>query len=208
MIQREAIGRLATALLLGVAGGATLVGLLDRPRANPIAITPAPPPPAPTATPTQAPIRVYLSGAVARPDVYALPAGSILNDAVELAGGLSDAADPAQVNLALGLADGQHVHIPAAGTTEPLPTLTLPANSPAPASTAGPAPPAGQALVNINVAGAAELESLPGIGPALADRIIADREANGPFGAIEDIQRVAGIGPAVFADIQALIAVN
>jgi len=148
----------------------------------------------PTAAPQ--PLRVYVSGAVAQPGVVTLPATSLLADALDAAGGATADADLDNVNLAAPLADNQHVIVPRRPAT-PQPVIegaaaTLPA----------------AARVNINTATAAELETLPHIGPAMAQRIIAYRETHGPFAQIEDIQNVEGIGPTRYRDLAPLIAVE
>ncbi|NLE76596.1 MAG: hypothetical protein GX605_07575, partial [Chloroflexi bacterium] len=154
-------GRLAAvaAALLLTTGGAVVH--LNRPAPAPLIITPAPPTATPAATATLAPLRVYVSGAVQRPDVYVLPPGSIVQEAVAAAGGATDQADCDRINLARRLQDGEHVYIPRLGE-EPLPQSPLPASR-----AAGP--------VDVNSATAGQLEALPGIGPALAQRIIAHR---------------------------------
>lgn len=155
--------------------------------------------PTSTALPTAAPIVVHVVGAVARPGVYTLPAKSRLVDAVNAAGGLAPGADPERINLADFLRDGGQVYVPFLGT--PLPPSPTPLNAPL--------PPGSEArLVNINTATAAELEALPGIGPAYAGRIIAYREAHGPFKAPEEIMQVQGIGPARYEQIAPYITVE
>jgi competence protein ComEA len=153
-------------------------------------------PPLPTATPpptaTLSPIQVYVSGAVAHPDVYMLPPDAIVRDALDAAGGTVEGADLNRVNLAQPLADGQQVYVPLTGqeaTSEPTALPTLSAENP----------------ININTATLEDLDRLPGIGPALAQRIIDYRDAHGPFARIQDIQNVSGIGPAKFADIRDFI---
>ncbi len=170
-----------------IAAGVAAFAIRWRP-AEPIVIEP----PAPTATP--GPIRVYVSGAVMHADVYELPSGSIVRDAVAAAGGAAENADLNQINMAKTLRDGEQVYVPRIGE----------ALVPAPAGQAG----AASGLININTATQAELETLPGIGPALAARIIAYREANGPFPNIEAIQNVSGIGPSTFEEIRDLITVE
>lgn len=147
----------------------------------------------PDATVTPPPVRVYVTGGVAQPGVVTVPAGSLLADALDAAGGATSDADLERVNLAAPLADNQHVIIP----TRTAEDVT------------GTSPPVGAGtLVNINTATQAELETLPHIGPAMAQRIIAYREENGPFTAKEDLQNVAGIGEARYNDIEPLITVD
>jgi len=149
-------------------------------------------PPRPTATP--GPIRVHVSGAVNNPDVYELPPDSIARDAIEFAGGGASDADLDRVNLARVLADGDQVYVPVVGET--------PLEEPPGVA------PAGSTIVNINTATQAELETLPGIGPALAGRILDYREANGPFPDVESLQNVSGIGPATLEEIRNQITVQ
>jgi competence protein ComEA len=164
-----------------------------RPQLEPVEIV------EPTVAPTlaPAPIQVHVAGAVRRPGVYTLPAGSRLLQAVEAAGGLTEAADEEAVNLADYVRDGQQVHIAGRGTpSAPRPTSMT-------AESAG-----AQGLVNINTATAAELESLPGIGKAYAERIIAYRQEHGPFTDPAQIMEVKGIGPARYEQIRLLITVR
>ena len=165
----------------------------------PIAVSPPPPTATPLPTPTLSPIRVHVAGAVRLPAVYELSPGSIVRDAVEAAGGPSPDADLDHINLALELCDQQQIYVPCQGETDaPPPVSGATQGSGGQASTA----------VNINLAMAAELETLPRIGPAMAQRIIEYREANGPFASIEDIQNVPGIGPATYAGLKDLITVR
>ncbi len=183
-------------LLFGVLIAAILVGVLlvqrHWSRPEPIILSTAVPSPSPEASATPAPLRVYVSGAVQRPDVYELPPGSIVKDALLVAGGASEEADLDRINLAATLADGQQIYVPHQGEQD------LPVQPPAAESTGG-------TRININTASAEALETLPGIGPTLAQRIVAYRQANGPFAAVQDIMAVSGIGPAVFAQIGDLI---
>jgi competence protein ComEA len=162
----------------------------------PIAVSLPPPTSTPLPTPTLAPIRVHVAGAVRLPAVYELLPGSIVRDAVEAAGGPSPDADLDHINLALELCDQQQIYVPCQGETDPPPPV-----SGATQDDGGQV----NTPVNINLAMATELETLPRIGPAIAQRIIEYREANGPFAAIEDIQDVPGIGPATFEGLKDLI---
>lgn len=127
---------------------------------------------------------VHVDGAVESPGVYSLPAGSRVVDAVEAAGGMAGDARSSGVNLAQVLVDGQQVVIPGADDEV----------APAAAATAVPEGQVAGGPVNVNTAGVAELTTLDGIGEATAEKIIADREANGPFVSIDDLKRVSGIG--------------
>ena len=130
-----------------------------------------------------------------RSGIYELPPGSIVEDAIEAAGGSTADADLGRINLALELQDHQQVYVPRQGEVNPPPSVS-----------GGSGQSGG--LIDINTASAAELEALPGIGPSTAQKIIAYREANGPFAAIEDIQNVPGIGPATFEGLKDRITVG
>lgn len=193
-------------------GAAALLGgyrLVERwPRPEPVAIiAPATATPAPLVTPSPPPLTVHIVGAVEEPGVYALPSGSRLDDLVRLAGGLSEDADVERVNLADYLRDAQQVHIPRRGSTPP------PAPTPLGGAPEGVrAAPGGVAisggLINLNTASQAELETLPGIGPAYAQNIIAYREAHGPFQRLEDLLEVSGIGPTRYAQLKDLVTIE
>jgi len=155
---------------------------------------------------------VHVAGAVVNPGVYSLPEGSRVVDAVEAGGGLSSDADPNFVNLARLLTDGEQVYIPSTSDTSGggggsfSPGGTAPGTAPGGGGAAGAAaayPPPRK--VNINTAGLAELESLPGIGPTIAQRIIAYRTLNGPFRSPEELMNVEGIGERRFGDLEGLI---
>lgn len=190
---------LITLVNLLVSGGMVL--FLRRPSPPPIVITTptATPIPAPTSTPTPAPLRVYVTGAVVHPDVYLLEAGSIVRDAVVAAGGATAEADLNRINLAQQVYDQQQIHIPKVGEENP----PLPSPPASLTSASDSVQPAGK--VNINTATAEELDTLPGIGPALAQRIIEYRQTNGPFQSIEEIKNVSGIGDKLFEKLKDLI---
>lgn len=143
-------------------------------------------------------VYVYLTGAVRRPGVYRLKGGDRLFQAVELAGGLLPSADASALNLAPKVEDGRHYHFPEVGG--------LGASSPAGAlvSPSGSSPSIG-GKVNVNRASEKELESLPGIGPTLASRIVEHRKKHGPFRGPEDLLKVKGIGPAKLKEISPLV---
>ena len=168
-------------------------------RSTPIVVSTPLPTPTSLPTTTPAPIRVHVSGAVRQPAVYELPPGSIVQDAVDAGGGPTADADLDCINLAMELQDQQQVYVPRQGEMNPPPPVS--------GGEPGSAGPAG-ALININTATVAELETLPRIGPTMAQRIVDYREANGPFEAVEDVQDVPGIGPATFEGLKDLITVG
>lgn len=134
---------------------------------------------APVAQPSGMTI-VHVVGAVRTPGVYELPSGSRVIDAVNEAGGLGRNADPASVNMARVVQDGEQVFVSRI--------------SRATASEGAVTDPNQNGLVNINLADATALEQLPRIGPTLAERIVSYRDANGPFASIDSLLDVPGIG--------------
>ena len=128
---------------------------------------------------------VHVVGQVARPGLVTLPEGARVADAVIAAGGLLGDAATDAVNLAAPVVDGQQVVIGVRGEA--------------------PAADGQSELVALNSADAAELEELPGVGPVLAGRIVAYRDANGPFEAVEDLLSVSGIGERMLASIRDLV---
>ncbi|WP_156759702.1 ComEA family DNA-binding protein [Microbacterium karelineae] len=141
---------------------------------------------APSAAPADA-VYVHVSGAVRSPGLYVVQAGARVVDAISAAGGLASDAASAGVNLARPVTDGEQLVVPVEG------------EDPAAGAPGGAATPA---LVNINTADGAALETLTGIGPALAQRIIDWRQAEGPFGSVDDLLAVSGIGPSVLESVR------
>ena len=141
-------------------------------------------------------IFVHVEGAVAAPGLLELSEGSRVYDAIQAAGGFAEDARHDAVNLARVLTDGEQIVVPSIQTD---------GGSDA-ASAASPGTTAGK--VNINTADAATLDTLPGIGASTAAKIVADREANGPFKTIEDLKRVSGIGDKKFSQLEGCITVG
>lgn len=188
---------------LAILGG--VLFLTRRPTVQPIEILPPPTPAAtatPQPTPTPGPVRVDVAGAVHAPGVYTLPPGSIISDAIAAAGGATDDAALDRVNKALTLQEGMQVYVPRISEAAP-PLLSNPAAGATSAPTADD-PGAPAALVNINTATPAELDTLPGVGPSTAQRIIDGR----PYGKIEDLMRVKGIGQATFDKLKDHVTVQ
>lgn len=149
-----------------------------------------------TALPVPDGVIVHVVGAVRRPGVYELPAGSRVADAVEAAGGALGNAAASALNLARLLTDGEQVRVL---TTDEASAAAFSGDA------RGLLPPVGQPKVNINAATVEQLDSLPGIGPATAQKIVEDRMRNGPFRSPEDLMRVPGIGPKKFEVLEELI---
>lgn len=140
--------------------------------------------------PGGASIYVHILGAVARPGLYELRDGDRAVDAVAAAGGLLAEADQAQLNLARFVIDGEQIVVPVVGE--------VPAAAPGGGASG---------LVNLNTADAAALETLPRVGPAMAQRIIEWREANGRFATVEDLLGITGIGEKTFDGLKDLVTV-
>jgi competence protein ComEA len=178
-------------LALLIVGGIVLL-LVTRPQPVQITINPPVPTNTPAPSPTPSPLTVYVTGAVNQPEtLYTLAPGSRVQDVIDAAGGTTDDADLSRVNLAGFVRDGDQVHVPSLDEVEveaELPT------------------PSGGIVIHINTATVEELDTLPGVGPALAQAIIDYRDANGDFTSMEDLDAVSGIGPALLADIEGLIS--
>lgn len=193
-------------LILLLCGVGVAVAALSRSSASqvPIEVTTVSQPPSPSATsdPTAAApavLRVHVLGAVQRPGVVSLTEGAIVLDAITAAGGLAADADPAELNLAARVADGQQIIV---GTTAS-PRGDVVAE---PGSDGGGTGSAGAPL-NLNTASQAQLEDLPGVGPVLAGAILAFREEHGKFTSVAELQEVPGIGPKSFAKLEPLVTV-
>ena len=155
---------------------------------------------------------VHVLGAVRRSGVVELPASSRVGDALERAGGATDDADLDRLNLARVLTDGERLYVPRVGQQEVPEALGPVADGAAAGPTAGAGAGSGggaagtggeeSAVVDLNTADQAVLETLPGIGPGLAGRIIAWRDEHGRFTAVEDLLDVSGIGDVRFAELR------
>lgn len=190
---------LASAVLL--VGAGVLAMQLFAPAPQPVDDTL---PMAPQATSAVSPVEpfeatsvlVHAAGAVVRPGVYELPTGSRFIDLVEAAGGVLPQADPNRLNLAEELSDGARVYVLSVGEVAP------PGVVPAGDSPTGEGRTDSSDPVDINTADVAALETLPGVGPATAAAIIDHREQYGPFGVIDDLIEVRGIGEAKLAGLR------
>ena len=181
---------------------------------------PAPHPPeaaAPAAQPYSRPIRhkaakaaagaalVYVVGAVARPGLYRVSSGSRAEDAVRAAGGVRPDADPAGVNLAAHVSDGDEIDVPRIGES-PIRKVSRgrrTRSTPRAHHKAAPPEP-----VDLNSGDAAALATVPGIGASLAARIVALREREGPYDSFDELLDVAGMSPARLAHAQAYLTLR
>jgi competence protein ComEA len=181
----------AVVLLVAALGCAVLVASLA-PHGETATVAPAATAPTGTVVAPVAGVFVHILGAVQRPGLYELREGDRAVDAVAAAGGFTPTADQAGLNLARFVTDGEQIVVPEVGQAPPV--------------SGGPG---GGAVVpgkvNINTADAATLETLPRVGPAMAERIIAWREANGRFTAVEDLMSVSGVGEKTFDALKDLV---
>lgn len=150
---------------------------------------------------------VHVSGAVCEPGVYRLAAGSRVDDAVKAAGGFSDGACAEAINLARVVCDGEQILVPTTEQVEQQADASY-ASGFSDASGGLVSASTDSGKVNINTADISTLDTLPGIGPATAERIVADRESNGLFSSIEDLKRVSGIGEKKYAQLADLVCVG
>ncbi len=157
---------------------------------------PAPAPPGASASPSpSAVLLVDVAGWVRRPGVYEFREGDRVIDALDAAGGARPGAALDSLNLAAPLADGTQILVPRATGAAPsggVPGITSPGTS---------------SQVNINTASATELETLPGVGEVIAQRIVDYRTQNGPFASVDDLLDVSGIGDATLAEMRDMVTV-
>jgi competence protein ComEA len=153
----------------------------------------------PSSTSSTAPeeVVVHVAGAVLRPGVLHLPAGSRVVDAIEAAGGLAPTADGTRINLAAPVADGERVYVPAVG--EATPAVVGPSGASGDGEPTGP--------LDLNTADEAALDALPGVGPATAKAIIEHRTKIGRFTSVDQLLDVRGIGEAKLAELRPLVTV-
>ncbi|MDQ7025862.1 MAG: helix-hairpin-helix domain-containing protein [Anaerolineae bacterium] len=169
--------------------------LFSRPDAVQITINPPLPTETPVPTNTPSPILIYVTGAVNEPQqTITLPFASRVSDAIDAVGGFAGDADMTRVNLAGIVRDGDQIHVPSVNDSlDNTEISTLPT-------------PSGGAVIYINSATVEELETLPGVGPTTAQRIIEYREENGAFTSLEDLDNVSGIGPAMLEAVADLVS--
>jgi len=150
------------------------------------------------ASPAVTELVVAVGGKVRKPGLVRLPPGARVADALDAAGGPEPGVDVAMLNLARKVVDGELIMV---GVT-PSPGAAMPAG---PAATGAAGAPGG--LVNLNTATLADLDTLPGVGPVLAQRILAARDAQGGFKAVSDLRKVDGIGDARYEQLKDLVTV-
>ena len=148
-------------------------------------------------------VYVDVDGAVASPGVYRLQDGARVSQAIDAAGGLAAEADVTGLNRASKVTDGQKIYVPTVGEQQAASAAGGVEGGSASVSGAR----ASSGLVNINTASAAELQTLSGIGPSMAQSIIDERTKNGAFTSVDDLMRVSGIGEKKFAKIKDCICV-
>ncbi|TYK48173.1 ComEA family DNA-binding protein [Actinomadura decatromicini] len=197
-------------VLLGVIAAVVAAGYfwLARPRPQPAA---APLPsatlaetragPAPSASPVAAgsSVVVHVIGKVRRPGVVTLPAGSRVAEAIKAAGGLRPGTKTGTLNLARKLVDGEQIPVGVRGSAPAAPVAAAPSGPNAPGAPATP--------IDLNAATADQLDDLPGVGPVLAQRIVAYRTEHGGFRSVDELQEVSGIGSRRFDDLKSMVRV-
>ena len=200
----RALGGIVGVLVLGLLLGALLIWR-GRPATEPVPPVrrSGPPVSAATVSPTSsatsaANLVVHVAGAVRHPGLVRLPAGARVADAVKAAGGPARNAELASVNLARPVVDGEQLVVLVRGQS--------PAGAAPPAAGGAPASASG-APIDLNTATLEQLDTLPGVGPVLAQRILDWRAEHGRFGSTDELREVSGIGEATFADIKSLVRV-
>jgi competence protein ComEA len=152
-------------------------------------------------------VTVYIGGAVAEPGLYTLPRGSRVAHAIELAGTLPE-ADLAAISMARELRNEESIAVPFQMPSSDVAPLPSGSASPSNSAASSGNPPVDTSLINVNTASASELERLPGVGPAIAARILEFRESNGPFATLDDLARVQGISARMVEEFRALATVE
>jgi competence protein ComEA len=196
---REHLAAVVVVLLVGVAWSAySLLQARSSPVAAAAPVIQSSAPATVAATPAAAQVVVHVIGAVRRPGIVKLPDGSRVADAITAAGGLSDSAAPGELNLAQVLADGVQLKI---GSKQHPGGWIRGAADASGTSSSGGAAGGDSAKVALNSATLEQLDTLPGIGPVTAQKILDWRKAHGKFTAITELEEVDGIGPKTYADL-------
>lgn len=162
-------------------------------------------------------VTVSVQGLVKKPGLYTVASGERWGNVIERAGGILPEADIKTINLAELAQDGQQLYVPKVGEQPPIAaqdnesgtSLDDSSTSGATASDSAPSvsgtSPVTNTVINVNLASAQELEALPGVGPALSQRIVDFREQNGPFASMAELDAVSGIGPALIKKFEGLV---
>ena len=158
------------------------------------------------AAPASGPVFVHVLGQVVAPGLYEVPAGSRLVDVVAAAGGFTPEADQGGVNLARTVTDGEQVRVPAVGEAPPAAPAPGTGGVAAGGGGAAAAGPAAGSVVHLGAATAAELETLPGVGPATSAAILTWRDEHGGFRSVDDLLEVPGIGEKTLEKLRPLVA--
>lgn len=194
-LRQQALPALIIAALLAVAIG-TAISMMGSSSASQVILANDPSAaPTPSSTESVGTLYVHVTGAVNEPGLVTVSVGARLVDAIAAAGGFAANAEQSGVNLARTVKDGEQIVVPVVGAVSA-------AGQPAAAGSTGTG-----GLINLNSADAAALETLPRVGPAMAARIIAWREAHGGFTSVDDLRQVTGIGEKTFAEIAPLVTV-
>jgi competence protein ComEA len=188
----------AVALLLALTLGGRWLMRPDT-SAEALAVEPVVPAATSATTTAEPPSEVVVDvvGAVATPGLYRLGDGSRVADAIALAGGATRKANLSAVNLAAPLVDGTQIVVPRAGEQASAPSAAGVAGTGSPGAAAGP--------IHLNSASLEELETIPGVGPVTAQRIVDFREQNGPFRSVDELDAVSGIGPKRMEQMRELV---
>ncbi len=199
-IRAPVAGLVLCGLLVAVVVGWRLVVASQPPVEATIPLArPLPSGSSPTTVPPSSAVVVHVAGAVVEPGLVVAEADWRVADAITAAGGSTPEADLDRINLASLLRDGERIYVPRAG--QAIPSVAGSYSSPGPSELEA-------QPVDLNTADAAALESLPGVGPATARTIIAHREEHGPFGSIEALVAVRGIGPATLEGLRDHVVVG
>jgi competence protein ComEA len=140
-------------------------------------------------------IKIHITGEVLNPDMYEIEEGSRIDDAIKIAGGPTENADFNKINLAYELSDGEKIYIPSIFDEED--EYTVSSNEEK-----------NSGKININKANSEELQTITGIGPSLASKIIEYRETNGKFNSIEELKNVSGIGDKKYETIKEYVTLK
>jgi competence protein ComEA len=163
--------------------------------------------PVPSVSPSAARVVAYVCGAVARAGVYELAVGARVADFIAQAGGATGRADLDGLNLAAVVTDGQQVVVPRRGESGQSDAGAAAATGATPAATSGSSSPAPGAPVNLNTATLEQLDTLPGVGPSTAQKIVDYRTEHGSFGSVDELNNVSGIGDVRFAELKDLVTI-